>query len=93
VREQRAQALDHLAPVGLERVGGVVVPVAEERADAEVDDPVRQQLEQRAFARTVAPTMPKNSPGCTLKLISSTAFSSSNVRVLKGCNARSLNVE
>ncbi len=45
VGEQGLDSLDHLPPVGLERVGGVVVVVAEERPDSPVDQAVDDQLE------------------------------------------------
>ena len=47
VREQGSGRLDHSPPVGLEGVGGVVVSVAKQEADAPVDDPVQDQLEPR----------------------------------------------
>gem|GEM_PF-6111620 len=47
VGQQRLDAVDDLAPVGLECVRRVVVAVAEDQADREVDDPVEQELEAR----------------------------------------------
>jgi hypothetical protein len=45
--EERLDRLDHLAPVGLEGVGGVVVAVAEEEADELVGEAVEDVLEAR----------------------------------------------
>ena len=45
--EQRLNRLDHLAPVGLEGVRGVVVAVAEEDPDEPVGEPVDGQLQSR----------------------------------------------
>src|SRR3954468_23503064 len=55
VGEQRLDVLDHFAPVGLERVGRVVVAVPEEHADAGVDDPVDDELEPRVVHDLAAP--------------------------------------
>src|SRR4051812_11060236 len=46
-RQQRPDVVDDLALVGLEGVGGVVVAVAEQQPDAQVDQPVERQLEGR----------------------------------------------
>ena len=47
VGEQRLDRLDHLAPVGLEGVRGVVEAVAEEHPDEPVGEPVEHQLHPR----------------------------------------------
>jgi hypothetical protein len=54
VGEQGLDGLDHLPPVGLERVGGVVVVVAEERPDPPVDQAVEDQLDPRVVGHPVA---------------------------------------
>ena len=47
VGEQRLNGLDNLAPVRLERVRRVVVAMAEEDADPQVDDAVEGELKLR----------------------------------------------
>jgi hypothetical protein len=47
MREEGLDVFDHLSPVGLEGIRRVVVAVAEEDANAEVDDPVHDQLRAR----------------------------------------------
>ena len=51
VREQRLHRLDHLAPIGLERVRRVVVATAKGDPDPPVDDAVEHQLEPSGSRR------------------------------------------
>ena len=54
VGEQRLELVDHVATVGLESVGRVVVPVVEQDPDPRVDDPVEDELQPWVVVRAAA---------------------------------------